>query len=57
MAADHKLNSRVAVDGVWYGPDDDVPDNVAALITNESAWEIPPKPKAARPAAKPADSK
>lgn len=61
--ADHKLQYRVEVDGVWYGPDDDVPDDVAAQITNESAWEIAPKkstahkPAAAKPADKPADSK
>lgn len=37
MAA-RKLASFVHVDGVAYGPDDDVPVDVAKQITNPSAW-------------------
>jgi hypothetical protein len=33
-----RLASYVEVDGVWYGPDDNVPDEVADKITNEGAW-------------------
>lgn len=34
-----KLTSYVYVDGRYWGPDDDVPAEVAKQITNESAWE------------------
>lgn len=34
-----RLVARVAVAGVWYGPDDDVPDDVARRITNPKVWE------------------
>lgn len=34
-----RLAGRVAVGGQWYGPDDDVPDDVARRITNPKAWE------------------
>lgn len=34
-----KLASRVAIDGQWYGPGDDVPDDVAKKITNPRVWE------------------
>lgn len=34
-----KLKEYVHVDGKVYGPDDDVPKKVAALITNPAAWE------------------
>lgn len=33
-----RLGSYVHVDGVVYGPDDDVPDEVAARIVNSAAW-------------------
>ncbi len=33
-----RLASRVQVDGRWYGPDDEVPDAVAARIKNPKAW-------------------
>lgn len=37
MAA-RKLATYVHVDGQAYGPDDDVPADVAAKITNPAAW-------------------
>lgn len=36
--AQKKLAGMVAVDGVWYGPDSDLPEAVAAKITNPKAW-------------------
>lgn len=33
-----KLASFVHVNGTAYGPDSDVPADVAALITNPAAW-------------------
>lgn len=33
-----KLNTYVHVEGVRYGPDDMVPDEVAAKITNPDVW-------------------
>ncbi len=33
-----QLARRVNVDGRWYGPDSEVPDNVAAKIRNPKAW-------------------
>ncbi len=57
-----QLVARVAVGGQWYGPGDDVPDDVARRITNPKVWEggkLPfaeEKPaKADAAAAKPAD--
>lgn len=38
MADSRKLATRIAVAGRWYGPDDDIPDDVAAKITNPKAW-------------------
>lgn len=39
------LNTHVNVDGTWYGPGSDVPDEVAARITNPKVWEgDPPAP-------------
>lgn len=51
-----RLAKSVHVDGVAYGPDDHVPDDVADKIRNPKAWEsgvLPgqSKPKAANPAA------
>lgn len=37
-----KLNTNVNVDGVWYGPDSDLPDDVAARITNPKVWSERP---------------
>ena len=37
--AGRKLNSRVVVAGRWYGPGDEIPDDVAARITNPKVWE------------------
>lgn len=34
-----RLATYVAVNGEWYGPDDDVPAEVAKQITNPKAWE------------------
>jgi hypothetical protein len=50
----HRLNTRVYVDGSWYGPDVDVPAEVADLITNPDVWAEggPTEPKAEAPAAK-----
>lgn len=52
MAA-KKLATYVSVDGQWYGPNDDVPADVAKQITNESAWAAdepePEAPKASTP--------
>lgn len=33
-----KLNTHVNVDGSWYGPDNDVPAEVAKRITNPKVW-------------------
>lgn len=33
-----RLNTFVTVDGEWYGPDDDVPDDVAKRI-GDHAWD------------------
>lgn len=33
-----RLVTFVHVDGVQYGPDSDVSDDIAAQITNESVW-------------------
>ncbi len=33
-----RLAARVQVGGKWYGPDDAVPDDVAAQIRNPKAW-------------------
>lgn len=38
MADSRKLASRIAVAGRWYRPGDDIPDDVAAKITNPKAW-------------------
>lgn len=46
-----RLASRVQVDGKWYGPNDAVPDDVAARITNPRAWEGGKAPSAAASAA------
>lgn len=44
-----KLNTFVHVQGesgpVAFGPDDEVPDWAAKLITNPEAWAEEPKPK------------
>lgn len=37
-----KLATFVDVDGVWYGPDDNVPADVAKRITNPKAWAEQP---------------
>lgn len=34
-----KLKTYVHVDGAAYGPDDDVPAEVAKKITNPDVWE------------------
>lgn len=34
-----ELVARVAVGGIWYGPGDDVPDDVARRITNPKVWK------------------
>lgn len=38
-----KLAAYVDVDGVWYGPDSDVPADVAKRIDNPKAWAEAPK--------------
>lgn len=39
--AGKKLATFVTVDGTQYGPDDDVPADVAEKIENPDAWEQP----------------
>lgn len=34
-----RLARRVTVGGAWYGPDDPIPDEVAAKVRNPKAWE------------------
>ena len=41
--AGRKLNTWVHVDGVAYGPGDEVPPEVAKKITNEDVWDKPSK--------------
>jgi hypothetical protein len=38
------LNTYVHVEGVAYGPGDDIPDDVAAKILNPDVWAVPPEP-------------
>lgn len=38
MSENRKLVTTVYVGGVAYGPDSDVPSDVAELITNPKAW-------------------
>ncbi len=38
MAAAKKLATNVFVDGKWYGPEDDVPADVAKQIENPDVW-------------------
>jgi hypothetical protein len=38
MSKQRKLATYVHVDGAVYGPDDDVPADVAKQITNPKAW-------------------
>lgn len=38
MAAGKRLAVYVHVDGVQYGPDDDVPADAAKQITNPDVW-------------------
>lgn len=33
-----RLSIHVNVDGTWYGPESEVPDEVAARITNPKVW-------------------
>jgi len=42
-----KLNTFVNVDGTWYGPDDDVPSEVASQIKNPNVWADGDAPAAA----------
>jgi len=44
----------VHVDGRIYGPDSDVPSDVAARITNPDAWDEPPAAKQPPKTEKPA---
>lgn len=41
-----KLSTYVHVDGKMYGPGDDVPDGVAAMISNPDVWDGKPPPGA-----------
>lgn len=34
-----RLARRVNIGGRWYGPDSEIPDDIAAKITNPKAWE------------------
>jgi hypothetical protein len=55
----HRLASHVAVGATTYGPDDHIPDDVAAQITNPKAWQDGKLPNLTRqvqsPAPTPAD--
>jgi len=53
VSAGKKLVAFVHVNGVAYGPNDDVPAEVAKLITNPKAWggEVPSDSVEARTAA------
>lgn len=44
-----RLRTYVSVDGVTYGPGDDVAPEVAARITNPNAWEDGPDVSGASP--------
>lgn len=44
--AGRKLAVYVSVDGVQYGPDDDVPADVAKKIENPDVWAEEPKKSA-----------
>lgn len=46
-----QLVKRVDVDGVWYGPGDEVPADVAAKIRNPKVWEDGKVPDTTEPAA------
>lgn len=51
-----RLNTFVHVDGVAYGPEDEIPDEVARTITAPGVWaEEPAEPKHA--AKQPAEPK
>lgn len=43
MAESKKLATYVHVDGVEYGPDSEVPAEVAKKITNDDVWAKPAK--------------
>lgn len=34
-----KLNTHIHIDGQWYGPNDTLPEDVAARITNPDVWD------------------
>lgn len=58
MAGKRQLAAYVYVDGTLYGPDSDVPAEVAKAITNPKAWgEEPPAEDEKKPARKTAASK
>lgn len=40
-----KLATYVYINGASYGPDDEVPEEVAAQITNPKAWVDEPESK------------
>lgn len=48
-----RLTTYVHVDGVAWGPGDDIPADVAARITNPDVWDGPEE-VAAEPTAQPA---
>lgn len=48
-----RLASFVHVGGQVYGPDSDVPDEVAALVTNPKAWAGPVKAQSPEPEPEP----
>lgn len=45
-----RLGSYVHVNNTWYGPDDEVPEADAKLITNPKAWAEAPEDKPKRSA-------
>lgn len=48
MTASKKLATYVHVNGVEYGPDSDVPADVAKQITNEDVWASEPAKSSAK---------
>jgi hypothetical protein len=39
-AGRRRLATNVEVDGTWYGPGDEIPDEIAAKIRNPKVWAV-----------------
>ncbi len=57
MTGAKKLAGFVTVNGTTYGPDDDLPADVAKQIDNPKAWGEQPDDEGKAPAKKAASSK